>query len=211
MVANTLDASVRRGRATLHGLLPYDRASNDLGGFVEVIRRGAFSSAFARGSDVCCFDGHDRLRLLGRTSAGSLRLKDSIGGLTYECDLPDTSAGRDVLELVRRGDMRGSSFGFRCVSDSWSRGDGLPTRELRAVKLLDVGPVSEAAYPFATCAIRAARPYEVDADQDLTPVLRSAAQPRSITCRPGSVLDRHLQGREMQKAGDWLRLLELAG
>jgi hypothetical protein len=36
-------------------------------------------------------------------------------GLHYEIDLPDTTLGTDVAELLRRGDISGSSLGFRNI------------------------------------------------------------------------------------------------
>ena len=41
-----------------------------------------------------------------------LRLWTDQRGLGYEIDVPDTTAGRDILEYVRRGDVRHSSFAF---------------------------------------------------------------------------------------------------
>ena len=57
------------------------------------------------------------------SSSGTLRITDEARGLSYEADLPDTTAGRDCYELVRTGRMPYSSMGFTCFEDKF-RHDG---------------------------------------------------------------------------------------
>src|SRR5258707_9870956 len=69
---------------------------------------------------------------------------------------PDSRA--DVRELVQRGDIRFSSFAFRCHAggDEWGITDqNFPRRTLHDVELVDVAPVLTPAYPDATAAVRA--------------------------------------------------------
>lgn len=77
----------------------------------EQIARGAFDRALAAGDDVRATVDHSlgTTGLLGRTSNGTLRLSSDKHGLGYEIDLPDTTTGRDIRELVARGDVRGAS------------------------------------------------------------------------------------------------------
>lgn len=136
--------------------------------FVEVIRRGAFTSTI-RTADVRCLFNHDADHVLGRTRSGTLRLAEDARGLAIECDMPDTSTGRDVYESIRRGDIDQMSFGFRVAMrdgkkmEKWnwpeSRQDGggiagLPTRELLEVELVDVSPVTFPAYEDTDVAAR---------------------------------------------------------
>jgi phage head maturation protease len=79
----------------LTGLIPYDSRSQDLGGFVEVIKPGAFNDALTAGADVLCCRDHDYTLLLGRTKSGTMQLSDSPDGLRYRVQLPNTSAGVD--------------------------------------------------------------------------------------------------------------------
>lgn len=127
-----------------------------IGGFTETIRRGAFARSLAApGRDVLCLVDHDMTRVLGRTASGTLRLAEDTRGLHFELDAPDTQLGRDVLELARRGDLGGCSFGFRVPpnGDTWPSRD---TRELRAVDLLEVSIVAAwPAYSATTVAARA--------------------------------------------------------
>ena len=52
------------------------------------------------GLDVIATTDHDAGKLLGRTSAGTVRLEKDPRGLRVDIDLPKTTLGNDVLELV---------------------------------------------------------------------------------------------------------------
>lgn len=142
----------------------FEKRTHSLPGFVEEVRSGAFSKTVQE-ADVRALFNHDPSALLGRTGAGSLRLSQDERGLAYEIDLPDTTLGRDVRELLRRGDLSGSSFGFIAVDVEWGRTeDGYPLRSINEAKLIDVGPVTFPAYSEAPAALRslAARGYDLD-------------------------------------------------
>jgi HK97 family phage prohead protease len=137
----------------------YDSPSEDLGGIVEIIRAGAFDRSLRSGVDVMARAEHDSRLILGRTSSGTLRLSTDAKGLRYEVDLPDTQAGRDVAALVRRGDMKASSFAFRLpeprkTRQRWSHKDGIPLRELLDVDLVDVAPTVDPAYQATSVSAR---------------------------------------------------------
>ena len=129
--------------------------SADLGGFVEQIAPTAFTKTVME-SDVRALRDHDPSRLLGRTGAGTLRLFIDSVGLRYEIDLPDTQEGRDTALLLERGDLFGSSFGFRTISDTWAQTEtGFPLRTLTEIgPLRDVGPVTFPAYAATEAALR---------------------------------------------------------
>jgi HK97 family phage prohead protease len=148
---------VRQGNATkLVGYASvFNVESEDLGGFTEQIAPGAFRNVLAGNPDVRCLLNHDPNMLLGRTLNGTLVLREDANGLYYECTVPDTSAGRDVLTLAERGDISQSSFGFRIADEEWSM-DGTK-RIIRSVSALyDVSPVTYPAYPTASAQARAA-------------------------------------------------------
>lgn len=135
--------TVIRGYAAL-----FQSDSQDLGGFVERILPGAFDNVFKRGTDVVALYNHEPMFILGRESAGTLRLSVDERGLRYEIDAPESRA--DVVEAIERGDVRGSSFAFRCkgAGERWSRmADGRQLREILDFDgLFDVGPVLRPAY-----------------------------------------------------------------
>ena len=107
--------------------------------FVEVIRAGAFSDTL-KGRDILALVDHKPDAVLARTKSGTLRLHEDERGLAFELDLPDTHAGRDVLELAKRGDLGGMSFGFTVSKggELW-RGE---RRELVRVNLHEISVVS---------------------------------------------------------------------
>ena len=122
--------------------------------FTEVIRKGAFARAIAQGQDVRCLWNHEDESVLGRTKSGTLTLSEDDIGLRFICQLPDTTLGRDVAELVRRGDVNQCSFAFSVVNDRWSGSTNGYQRELLDVDLYDVGPVTYPAYLQTSVAVR---------------------------------------------------------
>lgn len=125
----------------------FNTRSQDLGGFVETIAPGSFTRSLEGGADVKALFNHDPNIVLGRSTAGTLRLFQDDTGLRYEVDLPNTSAGRDLAVSLQRGDISQSSFAFRTISDDWSFDtDGRELRTLHDLELRDVSPVTYPAY-----------------------------------------------------------------
>lgn len=111
--AHELRASKTGDKRTVDGYAAtYNTLSKDLGGFRERIAPGSFKRILSTNPDVVCLFNHDMNSVLGRTSAGTLRLSEDRKGLAFACDLPDTSVGRDVWESVQRGDLADMSFAF---------------------------------------------------------------------------------------------------
>lgn len=126
----------------------------DIGGyFDEVIARGAFIETL-KTADVRAYFNHDRGRVLGRVSAGTLRLHEDAKGLAVEIDLPDTSDGRDVRTLIERGDVSGMSFRFNAVREIWDESGDKPQRTILHLELGEVSIVSEPAYDGTSVALR---------------------------------------------------------
>jgi HK97 family phage prohead protease len=126
----------------------FNELSEDLGGFREKINPGAFDDVLD--NDVRAFFNHDPNFLLARTSSGTLKLSTDKRGLKYSFDVPDTTAGRDLLVSMKRGDITQSSFAFQVESDSWNTTSKGEIRTIEKVsRLFDVSPVSIPAYPTA--------------------------------------------------------------
>lgn len=126
------------------------------GSFAEVVAPGAGKKTLKE-QDVRALFNHDPNLVLGRMGSGTLRMSEDDNGGAYEIDLPDTNAGRDVATLLERGDVIGSSFGFRTIDDAWSEGeDGGLVRTLKEFSLRDVGPVTFPAYLDSTSALKRA-------------------------------------------------------
>jgi len=119
----------------------FGNEANIGGGVVETIAPGAFKLTLQERTDILALVDHDPARVLARTRSGTLRLSEDTRGLSFDLDVPDTQAGRDVLALAERGDLGGMSFGFSARDE---RIDG-NRRELRAVDLFEISVV--AAFP----------------------------------------------------------------
>jgi len=122
----------------------------------ETIARGAFDALL--GTDVLALRDHDPKQILGRTSSGTLVLNSDSHGLGFRLDLPDTQLGRDTAELVRRGDLKGMSFGA-VVGDVERVKGGVVHRSFK--RLVDVSIVSVPAYEGTEVALRHAAEQEV--------------------------------------------------
>lgn len=128
----------------------------DLGDFVEVIRHGTFTRSLQQAGGIVALYDHERKSILGKVSAGTLRLSQDSKGLAFELDLPDTSVGRDLAVLVERGDVSGCSFGFITPAggDHWKQDGAKPLRELRSVDLREITITPQPAYPDTSVAKR---------------------------------------------------------
>lgn len=127
-------------------------------GAYERVMPGAFDETLKR-DDIRGLFNHDAASVLGRVKSGTMTLTVDDIGLRYEFEPADTTLYRDVAEMIRRGDVDGSSFGFSIVGeDVWYRdAANNEIRELRNVKLYDVGPVTYPAYAASTSEARSAR------------------------------------------------------
>jgi HK97 family phage prohead protease len=181
-----LEVEERSGSAPkIRGLAAvYNSRSKDLGGFREVIEPGAFDHLLARQRpklDVVGLFNHDASAVLGRTTSGTLRLWSDDRGLRYEIDPPDTTLGRDVLTLLRRGDLTGSSFAFTVDKDGerYEDTEDGPIRYIsRASGLFDVSPVTSPAYEATSASVRSFEEW-----RSSRPVVVAVSVPVPLTCR----------------------------
>lgn len=119
-ITDVTTREAENGKRMIEGMIPYNQRSEYMG-FYEFITPSAFNKTLADGADVRAFQNHDTTRLLGRVKNGSLRLRSDEFGLHIECDLPDTSYGEDVYNLIRDGYNTGMSFGFTTLQDRWEQ------------------------------------------------------------------------------------------
>lgn len=135
--------------------------------YFERILPGAFDRA-VKEDDVRALQNHDPRLLLGRTTAGTLQLEVTKEGLAYRIQPPATQVGRDTITLLERGDLDGSSFAFLPSNGGieWTEervkvnGSDVTIyiRNVKAVDLYDVGPVTYPAYTATSSGTRSSRP-----------------------------------------------------
>lgn len=152
----------------------FNSPSEDLGGFVETIEPGAFRRSLRSRNDVKLLVNHDTGRVLASSRSGTLRLQEDEVGLRVEASLPNTSDGRDMAELLKRGDLNKMSFGFSVQKDSWN--NEMTERTLKSVRLFEVSIVAFPAYAATEAMVRsldkAAKRASVDADELADAVLK---------------------------------------
>ena len=147
------DAPVLEGYAAL--FMEWTQIGGDQWGFMERIAPGAFADSL-KTDDIRSFFNHDSNQVLGRTSAKTAEFDEDEKGLRAVIYPPDTVAGRDVVALVKRGDVTGMSFMFRTLADEWeepTKGE-LPKRTVKKVQLFEAGPVTFPAYEATSISAR---------------------------------------------------------
>lgn len=183
--------------------------------FIERIAPGAFKRSIEARNDIKLLWNHDTGTVLGSTRAGTLRLAEDSRGLKVIAKLPNTTAGRDASELLRRGDVDSMSFGFSVPSggDEWSQ-DG-SERTLRSVRLHEVSIVAFPAYSSTagTTSVRGldkvAERANVDADA-LADAIVKLEEGKELSEDEGRLLnqaiDSYTQKTEAQPEGDMDKL-----
>ncbi len=129
-------------------------------GVVEVVEQiTADSLRDTDMSDVISAFNHDFSKIMARTSAGTLELRQDSKGIFYRFDPPNTTYGNDLIESTNRGDVQGSSFVF---SMDWEEGYSIEEREdgklvarpKKINRMYEIGPVVMPAYPETTAQSR---------------------------------------------------------
>lgn len=126
----------------------------DMGWFTEEIAPGAADEVM--NDDVRGLFNHEPNIVLGRTKAGTMTMTVDQVGLRYRIKYnPKDPDHVSVYEKVSRGDVSQSSFAFRIKDDKWETRNGKEHRTLlKFQRLIDLSPVTYAAYPDATIAAR---------------------------------------------------------
>jgi hypothetical protein len=180
------EAPIIRGYAAL-----FNQLSEDLGGFREQLATGAFSEAIGN-SDVRALVNHDANLVLGRNKAGTLVMREDAAGLFVEITPPDTQAARDLLAVMRRGDVNQMSFAFNVAREdqTWTRdGTGPWLRTIKRVsRLFDVSVVTYPAYPQTSAAVRALQEL-TDAEQQLAAAQAEEQRQRQARARELDLLE----------------------
>lgn len=146
-LADNQESRVITGYSIVYGR--ESRIINDhLGRYIEIIEPGAVTPELLARSDIKMTLWHNRERLLARYNkgVGSLSLAIDNKGVQYKFEAPLTPDGNTALELVRRGDLTGSSVAYYAKPENvrWSkREDGIILR--RVLKIDYIGEMTIAS------------------------------------------------------------------
>lgn len=140
--------------------------------FIEKISRSAVTEELIRSCDIKALMEHNRERLLARSNngVGTLQLSIDEKGLKYRFGAPNTQTGDEALELVRRGDIGGSSFAFVARGDSvhrsWDEERQIWIHEIRKIDAIyDISLTSDPAYLQTSVEVRSLLPPDKPKDE----------------------------------------------
>lgn len=143
----------------------FNSPSADLGGFIEIILPSAVNNVLNK-SDILFLMNHQVERgCLARSSKGkgSLTLKADNKALNYSFQAPAFALGDELLENIKRGDIKGSSFSFAVAKggDTWEKRDGKNIRTISQFDAIyDISAVYRPAYPDTQIALRSLAEFE---------------------------------------------------
>ena len=138
----------------------FNKHSRDLGGFVEVILPSAMNGVIER-SDIMAVLNHNMDKgVLARSTngKGTLKLEIDERGVKYRFEAPNYGTGDELIEGLKRGDIRASSFAFtvKPSGENVQRlKDGTYLRTITQFnEIMDMSPVYREAYTDTTVALR---------------------------------------------------------
>lgn len=120
--------------------------------YKEIIDRNALDGADL--TDIPFKYNHSsNVMIMARTRNHTLKVEPDQKGLFIHAELADTTTGRDMYELVRRGDIDKMSFAFTVQEDSYDKVTRT-RRILKINKLYDVSAVDTPAYDQTSISAR---------------------------------------------------------
>ena len=129
----------------------------------EIIEPGAITEERLKEMDIKMTMYHNREKILARSNQGEGTLKLTVDevGVKYSFEAPNTVDGDTALELVKRGDLSGSSFMFWTDEKSGvsyeKRSDGIMLRRVKTIGMIyDMTIAADPAYEQTTVAAREA-------------------------------------------------------
>lgn len=129
--------------------ITFETRSGNLGGFTETIATGALAET--RLEDIAVTFNHNPDNIVARFP-GSASYTVDRRGLKISFEPADTTVGKDLKTLVKRGDIKGMSFTFRIAQggEKWdkpAKAGGLYHRTVTAIEVVpELGPVTFPAY-----------------------------------------------------------------
>lgn len=153
----------------------FEKWSKDLGGFYEIIHRGAVTQELIDNSDIIMNINHDDEKMVARSRQGkgtlSLSLQDD--GVYFSFEAPTTARGEELLYNVRSGNIFECSFAFTIsdamFSERWYIDDeNITRREINLIDgLYDLSLVVHGAYGDTNCQARGMNQEDINPDEKI--------------------------------------------
>lgn len=149
---SNLGISIDNKVTTLLGTaIPYNRLSvNPIEGLPNIKERilpGAFKRSVESGSDIFMLWNHELKYVFGRTSKGTLRLREDQNGVMFENVPPESQWVKDLIPSIKRGDISNMSFSFADnIGPTWTKEEGKNVRNVRDATLFEISVVTFPVY-----------------------------------------------------------------
>lgn len=133
------------------------------GKVIEVIEPRAFEEAIAKSGNVTVELDHDSGHVYASTRDNTLTLKEDAIGLHADVVITD----EHIIELARKGRLRGWSFGMYKVEDEMeSRAEGeLPIRHVKGLLLDHISLIANKVPCYAATSVEVRAEAEVDMEE----------------------------------------------
>lgn len=125
--------------------------------YYEIIEPGAVDARTDISDVILRYNHSDSALILARSSNGTLTVTPDATGLKISAKIAPTTAGKDIYQLIKRGDISKMSFAFSVDKDSWESDQEAKTetrtiQHIRSVR--DVSPVDFPAYDGTSISAR---------------------------------------------------------
>lgn len=156
--------SEKESRIITGRAIVFESWSKNLGGFYEIIHRGAITQELIDKSDIIMNINHDDEKMVARSRQGKGTLSVSLrdDGVYFSFEAPTTSRGDELLYNIRNGNIFECSFAFTIPDDLHSErwyvdSDNVYRREVNVIDgLYDMSLVIHGAYGDTNCQTRCA-------------------------------------------------------
>ena len=122
----------------------------------ECIRKGAFTQSLKENSILALYN-HDFNNVLARKDV-NMKLVEDDKGLYFEIELPDTTQGNDLYELIDKGIVNQCSFSGYVRKNLWSEDNGGNVlREILEIDLIEITITPIPAYEVTEAEVKRSR------------------------------------------------------
>ena len=122
----------------------------------ECIRKGAFTQSLKENSILALYN-HDFNNVLARKDV-NMKLVEDDKGLYFEIELPDTTQGNDLYELIDKGIVNQCSFSGYVRKNLWSEDNwGNVLREILEIDLIEITITPIPAYEVTEAEVKRSR------------------------------------------------------
>lgn len=129
------------------------------GKVVELVEPRAFEQAISRAGNINVTVDHNKTHVYASTDEGTLKLYEDNIGLHADVVITD----EDLVELAKKGKIRGWSFGMYNVKDELEqRANELPLRRIKALDLDHITLVVNKSPVYSATSVEVRADMEVD-------------------------------------------------